>query len=77
MASGCPDWVHDRLYDAGDKGCGEVLLELRNLLSSLPAGTRVLVRTLDAGAPIEMPAWCRLTSRRLVESNHPYYLIEG
>jgi tRNA 2-thiouridine synthesizing protein A len=77
MSSGAPDWVRDRDYDAGEKGCGEVLMELRGIFRTLPPGTRVLVHTVDAGAPIEMPAWCRLTGRRLVESGHPYYLIEN
>jgi tRNA 2-thiouridine synthesizing protein A len=70
-----PEWPHDVAYDAGDTGCGEVLLDLRIRFANLRPGTRVLVTARDPGAPIEMPAWCRLTGHTLLEAAHPHYVI--
>ena len=30
----------------------------------------------DQAAPVEMPAWCRLTSRTLLHADHPDYWIK-
>jgi tRNA 2-thiouridine synthesizing protein A len=68
-------WRWDVVVDGGWTGCGDLLLELRRRFQPLGAGTRVLVIARDEGAPIEMPAWCRLTGHGLEQSDHPHYLI--
>lgn len=66
----------DCSWDAGEMGCGEVLIELRFRMSELAAGQIFKLTTRDAGAPEEMPAWCRMTGHKLVEMEHPVYWIE-
>ena len=62
-------------YDAGDLGCGELVLELRSPLNRLGAGERLRLTARDPGAPEDLPAWCRLTGHRLVGADPPTYLI--
>ena len=66
----------DAEWDAGDIGCGELVLELRMRLRSLESGQTLKVIARDAGAPKDLPAWCRLTGHALVASNHPAYWIK-
>ncbi len=73
---GAPSWPHDSVFDGGERGCGDLLFDLRLHFRSLPAGARVLIVALDEGAPVEIPAWCRVTGHRLTEAQHPYYLAE-
>jgi len=49
------------VIDGGDLGCGELLLKVAREVRQLPPGSLVGLRTRDAGAPIEVPTWCRLT----------------
>ena len=64
------------LFDGGDTGCGELLLDLLLFMKKQPAGAIVQVRALDPGAPLEIPAWCRLTRHALLASEHPIYKIQ-
>lgn len=63
-------------FDGGDTGCGELLLDLLLFMKKRPEGSTCLVRALDPGAPLEIPAWCRLTGHDLVETRHPLYTIK-
>ena len=62
-------------FDGGDTGCGELLLDLLLFMKKQPDGAIVEVRALDPGAPLEIPAWCRLTHHELMASEHPHYKI--
>jgi tRNA 2-thiouridine synthesizing protein A len=62
-------------YDGGETGCGELLLDLLLFTKRQPPGTVIAVRALDPGAPLEIPAWCRLTGNELIEAAHPHYLL--
>jgi len=64
------------IFDGGETGCGELLLDLLLFMKSQPKGANVKVRALDPGAPLEIPAWCRLTKHTLLSSDHPFYLIQ-
>lgn len=64
------------LFDGGDTGCGELLLDLLLFMKQQPSGSVVRVRALDPGAPLEIPAWCRLTKHQLLKSEHPIYEIK-
>lgn len=72
--SPAPEPIADR-WDAGDLGCGDLVLELRTRLRALPAGALFEVIALDPGAPADLPAWCGLTGHVLVTASHPRYLI--
>ncbi|MFO0852166.1 MAG: sulfurtransferase TusA family protein [Gemmataceae bacterium] len=65
----------DQEWDAGDMGCGELVLALRMRLNPLPGGTVLAVRATDPAAPEDLPAWCGLTGHTLVSADHPRYLI--
>jgi tRNA 2-thiouridine synthesizing protein A len=62
-------------WDAGDMGCGDLVLELRIKLQAMAAGQLLEVRATDPGAPEDIPAWCGMTSHVLVIANHPTYVI--
>jgi tRNA 2-thiouridine synthesizing protein A len=70
-----PSWEHDQRFDAGETGCGEILVDLKLFLRAVPSGARVLITAHDAGAPVELPAWCRLSGHALLRAEHPRYLI--
>ena len=63
-------------WDAGDMGCGELVMLLRVRLNALPPGSTLRVVARDPGAPEDLPAWCRLTGHRLVAAAHPVYDIQ-
>lgn len=64
-------------WDAGDRGCGELALELKLRVRRLAPGQRLLLETTDLGAPADLPAWCRLTGNLLVAADPPRFLIEA
>jgi tRNA 2-thiouridine synthesizing protein A len=55
----------DDMWDAGDLGCGPLVLELRKRLRKMP-GNVLKVRALDPAAPIDLPEWCRQTRNELI-----------
>lgn len=63
-------------WDAGDMGCGDLVLELRLRLQALGAGEIMKVCARDPGAPEDLPAWCRLTGNVLLRAEHPTYWIK-
>jgi tRNA 2-thiouridine synthesizing protein A len=65
----------DEIWDAGDLGCGELVLELKLRLDRLPPGHVLKLVALDPGAPADLPAWCRMTGHTLVSGAPPVYLI--
>jgi tRNA 2-thiouridine synthesizing protein A len=64
------------LWDAADMGCGELLILLRGRLNAMQAGQILKLIATDPGAVEDIPSWCRLTGHKLIEANHPEYLIE-
>jgi tRNA 2-thiouridine synthesizing protein A len=63
LHEGCLDAAEE--WDAGRMGCGELLVALRRRLRQMPSQTLKLV-ALDPGAPLDLPAWCRLTGNDLL-----------
>ncbi len=63
-------------WDAGDMGCGDLVLELRVRLAELDPGAVLQVRATDPGAPEDLPAWCRITKNPLRHTQHPHYWIQ-
>jgi tRNA 2-thiouridine synthesizing protein A len=71
---------HDNLaadaeWDAGDMGCGELVLELRLRLKAMAPGSILKVTARDLGAPEDLPAWCGMTGHTLLKAQHPEYWI--
>lgn len=62
-------------WDAGDLGCGDLVLELRARIEPLAPGRILKLTARDPGAPADIPAWCRMTGHALVSEQHPIYLI--
>jgi len=62
-------------WDAGDLACGDLVMELRSRLRRLPPGTAIRVTASDPAAPLDLPAWCRLTGNHLLLAEHPVYVI--
>jgi tRNA 2-thiouridine synthesizing protein A len=56
---------HDVEWHAGQLGCGDLVLELRIRMRAAP-GKLFKVIALDAGAPADIPAWCKMTHNRLL-----------
>jgi len=69
------DVVASHEHDAGDQGCGDLVLELRNVLRELAPGDVLHVRATDPAAPIDLPAWCGLTGHTMLRHDHPEYWI--
>ena len=65
----------DAEWDAGAIGCGELVMELRPRMLALHPGQILKLVASDAGAPEDLPAWCRLTGHTLVACRHPVYWI--
>lgn len=55
------------LIDGGDMGCGELLMRVAREVRELPPDSLVRLRTLDGGAPVEIPIWCRLTGHQFLD----------
>jgi len=65
----------DSEWDAGDMGCGELVMELRIRLRPMRPGHLFKLTARDPGALEDLPAWCRLTGHHLTYVDHPIYLI--
>ena len=63
-------------WDAGNMGCGELVIELANRLKQVAPKTVIKLTAKDPGAPEDLPAWCRMTGHRLVHAARPQYLIQ-
>ena len=64
-------------YDAGDLGCGDLVMELRFRLRKLPPGSVLHVTARDPAAPVDLPAWCGLCGHTLLSASHPQYWIRS
>jgi len=63
------------IWDAGETGCGHLVVELHRRLDGMQPGDELEVIAHDAGAPADLPAWCRMTGHALVKAEHPVYVI--
>ena len=77
MSTERPDWEWQSEFDGEETGCGILLFNLAMHFRGLAGGTRVLIIARDPAAPTEMPSWCRMTGHTILDSRHPYYLIEA
>lgn len=63
-------------WDAGEAGCGRLIMGLRSRLECLSDGEILEVTARDAAAPIDILVWCGMTGHRLVSEQHPVYVIQ-
>jgi len=70
-----PDWEFDDEFDGGEETCGRVIVNLHLYIRDQEPGLKILVISRDPGAPVELPAWSRMTKNELTKMQHPYYLI--
>lgn len=63
-------------WDAGDLGCGELVMGLRLRLNGMAPGAILKLRATDPAAPEDLPAWCRMSGHTLVTIQHPTYFIQ-
>ena len=67
----------DMEISMGELGCGDLVYELRQQFERVAAGAVVRIVSNDPGGPRDIPAWCRLTGRVLLEAQPPYYIIQA
>jgi tRNA 2-thiouridine synthesizing protein A len=70
----------DEDWDAGDLGCGDLVIRLRFRLKAMQPGQVIRVRATDTGAREDLPAWCRMTGETLLAHDpeqHLYYIQRG
>jgi tRNA 2-thiouridine synthesizing protein A len=67
--------VSDVEWDAGDLGCGDLVLQLRFKMDTLEPGQVLRLVALDPGASADLPAWCRMTGHAMLAADHPVYRI--
>lgn len=68
-------WKFDEVYDSVDQGCGDFIIDLAGVVRELAPGAVIMIASRDAGAPVEIPAWCRMTGHNLLEAVPPFYLV--
>jgi tRNA 2-thiouridine synthesizing protein A len=65
----------DAQWDAGDLGCGDLVLELRLRMDAMRPGQLLRLTARDPGARADIPAWCRMMGHTLIAEHHPVYEI--
>jgi tRNA 2-thiouridine synthesizing protein A len=66
----------DAEWDAGELGCGDLVLALRLRLRAMAPGSILKLTARDPGAPEDLPAWCAMTGHALLVARHPGYWIK-
>lgn len=56
-------------------GCSRMIVELRRRLAALRPGDTLAVTARGPGAPVDLPAWCRVTGHTLVAADPPVFVI--
>ena len=67
----------DVVYDGGDTGCGELLIELAGVARKAAPGAIIEVIARDSGAPQDIPAWCRMRGFPLVAVRGSSYFFQN
>jgi tRNA 2-thiouridine synthesizing protein A len=65
----------DAIHDAGDLGCGDLVIDLKFRFAELAPGAVLEVRATDPAAPIDLPAWCGLVGHTLLHASPPRFWI--
>ena len=65
-----------RRWHAGERGCAELIVGLKERLAELEPGETLEVIAPNSGASIDIFVWCRMTGHRLLSEAHPVYVIQ-
>ena len=65
-----------KYWNAQNAGCGSLIIGLKRQLNAIEVGELLQVTAHNEGAPVDLPAWCRVTGHRLVMAEHPIYVLE-
>ena len=65
--------MSDARLDAGETGCGELVMLIFQTMKKLDPGQTLEVLAYDLAAEIDIPAWCRSTGHSLVAQNLKTY----
>ncbi|MFN7251034.1 MAG: sulfurtransferase TusA family protein [Anaerobacillus sp.] len=57
----------DVVYDAGEAGCGELIMNVFLNVKKMQKGEIIHVISYDLGAKEDIPAWCRMQGHSLLE----------
>ena len=57
----------DLMLDAGESGCGELVMLIAAHLKTLTPGAVLEVHAYDLAADVDIAAWCRMTQHPLLE----------
>lgn len=58
--------MHDATLDAGEAGCGELVMLVARAVRALAPGQLLEVAAYDLAAGVDLPAWSRSTGHHLV-----------
>lgn len=58
----------DHVLDLGEKGCGQLVMEIMLAMRDLARGQILLVTAYDPAAAGDLAAWCRMTGNTLVQA---------
>jgi tRNA 2-thiouridine synthesizing protein A len=58
----------DATLDAGETGCGELIMLIARAVSTLTPGQTLEVLAYDLAAGVDIPAWCRSTGHDLLSA---------
>ena len=64
-----------RYWNAGDKGCGSLIVGLKQQLDRVGPRELLGVTATNAGAAVDISSWCRVTGHVLIEADHPHYVL--
>jgi tRNA 2-thiouridine synthesizing protein A len=67
--------IADAVHDAGDLGCGDLVIDLKFRFAELAPGAVLEVRATDPAASIDLPAWCGLVGHKLLHASPPRFWI--
>ena len=59
--------------DAGETGCGELVMLIFQTMKNLESGQTLEVLAYDLAAETDIPAWCRSTGNTLLAQNIETY----
>jgi tRNA 2-thiouridine synthesizing protein A len=64
-----------RTWQAGETGCSGLIVGLKREIAEIEPDELLKVTALDAGARVDIRAWCRMTGHSLVAAEHPTYIL--
>ena len=63
-------------WDAGETGCSGLIVGVRRRIEQLVPGETLEVITRNAGASVDLWAWCRMTGHRLVSEKATSFILQ-